>query len=836
MKINYFKLFILLLLPLSVFSQEKTRKFKKVLGMPILFEEPLGYNDLGDQESYINKRGKRLKSPWIVFSDRENNSVYDKPNGTKLNFKLGFKDMFNVVDEKNGWIHLIKVSKKQRKLKLNNDRVDIFDYGWVEKSKMILWTRGLLDPRTRIHQKAFLLNQASGLKKLLKGKKEFVKIYTGPDNSITIGEKNIYEFYFIYKKDKHRVLLGKESKFSTITIDNVLVGWLDNGRIEEWNTRVALEPNFKEEAFNERKNNPNLRLVGYNGDFGANFHAKQGRVYDSQKFWDNDPILIPRSQLDKETGRRFLGTVIRFPLFSKTGNIIRTGVIGNINAGTLQGQMDTISEIDYSSIQKDIEKMKISSRKTNVLFVIEGREELEDIKFSILETINKMMDEENGNNYSFSIAIYRDSYEEDKNNMFINLPFTSSQSKIEEFLNSQIFGSAYDNEDYTVIYYNLKQAILQAGFNKENTNIALVVGMGGDFSSSFKRRIAAKKTNDIYLIKSNEVTSLLTAFNINLSFFQPINGGTEPYRKFIEQAQNLILETSKEQYGIYRNIENFLPDWNVPNPEFNTDITNNKEIKINGGSNYNYIIWPLINNKYTQSQATNIIIELMNNIQLESNKFYTELSDVFINGKSYKNSAGSLSPPMAKFLNQQCNLSNETIQKLLLEKYQLYTEIFLPDKIKGAKYQTTSFVLFMPKKELEDYVDQLKTLADASDLDYDKQRIELYNTLVALLNQYTGFDWSKKQLKKVTLNDLRRKMNGLKDEGIDFEGLDNFHLTDIKDERKMSDDKIEEFGSKVLGKLKRLNNILSQGGKYEFSRTSTSKENVYFWIPLEYTL
>lgn len=835
-------IFIFFIFTLNLFSQKEIR-VKKILGKPIRFENPLGFNDLRQINEFINQRGKRSKNSWIVISDRADNIVYDEPDGEPLDFKLKFKDYFYVIDEKKEWIRIAKISKpKPRKLKVKKNSL-VLDYGWIQKSKMLLWTKGLVNPTSRIHQKAFLLNRAIDLKRLTDRKqsvkKNRAKIYKHPFKSNTAEERNIYEFYFILKKDEHRVLIGTEASLSTYRLDEIIVGWVNSNRLEEWNTRIALEPNFTKEAFEERKSDLNKRLIGYADEEGAKFHAIRGIPYEGHVHWDNDPVKLSHEKLgsDEWTSNRFKGTVIRFPLFGKFGEYYRSGVIGNINVKTFGKNMETINEIEYSAIQKKIENMKISASNFDILLLVEGNEKMEYLKIALKNAINKIKQNNQSDiKYRFSIAIYRDFFDRADGKMFKILPLTSNMNKINSFIENIIFGSANDFDDWTTIHYNLKQAILQAGFNKEHTNILFVIGSGGDYRSLASRRIRAKKEKEKTLIKTAEIIELMASFNINISFIQAFNKGTEPYRKFLDQAQVLIIETSKEQFNIYRNLNDFLPDLNLQNPEISDNLYNTKIVKLTGGSNFSEIAWPFENNNYSDKEIAQIIVKGVFDIEKSKSSFHKSLSDVFIKGNSFKNSAGSLAAPMAKFLKEIMGnkLDKGVIKKLLKEKYKLYTEVYLPVHIRGAKYPTTSYVLFMPEDELTNYIDQLNKLAVAADMDISKQRIELYNTLIQLLNQYTGFDMSKKEVKNATLDDLRNKMQGLTKEGVQLSGFQNFRLADIRDDRKMSDDEVYYFVEAIVNKLKRLNKILGQKSKYEFSYTS--ELNTYYWIPVEYTL
>ncbi len=835
MKTNKYYLLVALMIALfagNAFGQEII-KARKVLGKPRKFERPIGFNDLEKTKEFIEGRDKRTKNMWIVISDRDNNTVYDKPNGKALDFKINFKDYFYVIgDNKKGWIHIAKIEPKPHELKIRKRKV--WDYGWVEKSKMLLWTDGLISPNSGIHQKAFLLNRAEDIKNLMKLNKNIAAIYTGPTGDNRIAEKNIYEFYFIMKKEERRYLIAKESKISTSTIDDGLVGWVDATRLEEWNTRVALEPNFAEEAFEERKSNKDFQLVGYDEGENASFHSDKGIPHTNHIFWDNDPVKLPPQNLDKETKRRFKGTVVRFPLFKRSGDIVRTGVIGNINIKSFEDKIETISEIEYSAIQKRIEEMKINNDNCDILFFVDATKDMEFTKISIANVIKRLMEKYGNLNFRFGIALYRDVY--DKPDMLKLLPLTSDIDKLNANINSLLFGSSNDFDDYTCIHDNLKQAILRAGFIKEHTNIIIALGGGADYRASTSRRLEAKKNNEKTFIKTGELVKLLSDFNINLSFVQVINKGSEPYRRFLDQGKYITLETAKNQFALYRNIGNYVPDLSVKNPSYNRELSNQSTIKLEGGTTQSFVSWSQENNRLKSGELYERIFGIIRDILDYRNELINTMTNTFVEGRSFDTSAGSFSAPIGKFLNEimKDDLNKDMVKKILKEKYKLYTEIFLPLKIKGAEHPTTSYVLFMPHRELVEYLEQLEKLAVAYDMDVSEQRKELYSTLVQLINQYSGFDLSKRELKKVSLNDLRAKMEGLYREGLQESKLFNFNISDILNDRKMKDDEVFLFVESIVNKIKELKKIESMKGKYEFSYTS--HDNVYYWIPMDYTL
>ena len=164
----------------------------------------------------------------------------------------------------------------------------------------------------------------------------------------------------------------------------------------------------------------------------------------------------------------------------------------------------------------------------------------------------------------------------------------------------------------------------------------------------------------------------------------------------------------------------------------------------------------------------------------------------------------------------------------------------MPKKAKGSRYDALSYVLFMPKTDLEDYVRQLKVLKRALSETNDVRRETLYNFLISLLERYTGNKSYSKDANKLSTQDLREIMQGLKKEGgkgglmnLTIPGQEDFNIGDVKDKRKLTDEQVLNFVRKISDKANQIDDILEKGDDYEFSYKSS--KNRYYWIPLEIT-
>ena len=87
------KKLLLILISLFTLTASSNLCAQKALGKPIAFERPFDYSAdkvKAKEQITTGTRNKSKKEAWLVISDRENNEVYDKPNGSKngvVNFK-----------------------------------------------------------------------------------------------------------------------------------------------------------------------------------------------------------------------------------------------------------------------------------------------------------------------------------------------------------------------------------------------------------------------------------------------------------------------------------------------------------------------------------------------------------------------------------------------------------------------------------------------------------------------------------------------------------------------------------------------------------------------------
>lgn len=818
----YPQLFFLILF--SILINESSAQ-KTALGKPKSFERPvLRYDDEDKSTPYPIE--SKENAPWIVICDQKGVKTYERVNSSdRLETPkkgLEFREWFYVSDETPNHIRIFKGTINPTTFRMSKDAQD---YGWVNKKDMLLWTSSLTDEVTKIDLKAFLLNKASDVEEIFKSKKkEIVKIYSGPHTTETLEDKHIYEFYFVFKKEGNRYLLSKNVNINPSHHADDLIGWVEQGRLELWNTRICMEPNFEEEAFKERKLNPNFHLIAYGDPGSAISHSETGKRIDSKAIWSNDPATLAPSSLASDE-RRFEGGVIRFPMLSEVRRsaYFRTGLIGKL----LLKDKTSIPEPDWASITKLIEKREMGlHRNFDVLFVIEGTKSMANYKTAIAEAIKKVSQQfVNVPNVRYGVAVFRDTPEKPDNKLFDIRPMHSNVNKSVKFVSKIEFARWHDNDNYSALYYGINQAIIESNMNDQHTNIVFVMGNNADLKSERSR----KEVDECY-IKTDELASKLANLNAHIVAIQCKNQNREG-DYFAKNIRTVMLETANMQYNTYNQISSTLPDITVKAPE----LTDDNQLK--NGANIGMILSPPKNSSMTEQEIIDKAETAAKKIYEYVDVFWKDINKLVGNGTSLKNiDPENFSSPAANILfnvvdkSKKRGITQENLEKITKEKYQLYTEVYIPKRIKGAEYDTYSQVVFMPERDLEHYVEMLESLSAALMRPADEIRQALHDSLADLVKQYTGHKSVPRDFK---INELRAVMQGISLEGLKVNKRRDFAIENVLNEKKMPIKKVIEFSNAIVEKGKKLREINTQGKSYEFSYSS--EDNTYFWIPIEYT-
>lgn len=834
---------------------------KTVENIPQKFLSPQDIYDADNKTPYLDyiyaDGDVAFNKPWLVISDRDNNKTYRRAStdsGEKGIMSFGEWGYVTKVSEDKEWIKVVRASLNGNRISSRIEK----DYGWVRKEKMLLWTSGLVSPVTGINRKGFLLNK---METFNTGKMdEIAPIFKSPNENLGQKDQELYRFYFVYKKEGNRLLLGKEQKIpSKRQIERHLIGWIDRTKITEWNTRIALEPNFTVKGFKERQRDKNKRLVGFGSRSAAEAHATYGAI--SNILWDNDPSFKNnREIISAKNPRRFKGGVVRFPYLgaeekATSRTFIRSGVIGHVqqddNAIVEKPKIGDIP--GHSDLEDEIRKINSASKYYNLFFVIEGSEYMaehkEDILLGIEIFLNTVKSDKSIRELRIGFGVYRDKDEEVHGKMTELVPLTNDHGAALTAIRKMEFNNWKERDQFSVYYYGLKDGIAKANFNKEaTTNIIISIGKFADYKAEGKRRdlISDRQSEKTYL----EVDDILDDFeNLDIHFysiqFEDIGSKASVY--FGKQARNFLLEHSKRFHN--KLVGN--NKYEGVKPPFVASISGQPQrILASNGINPGFLELPGKGNQLSSES----FIKALNDAFDKSSKLAKEVAkwvNIMDKGgekvlpsavpvKNKNASSNGVGPDTGDFPPKVYErieeikrkligkgYSRDQIEKLFSKRIRFYTEVYFPKEIDGAKYSPVSYILYMPRDDLKEYLGLLQEITKVEDKPYHEKKKVLKQTLTRIFEKFAG-DRKDVDVEDISSDEFFDYLQGIKEEGLKLsKQQEKFKISEIT---TLSDQRIDKFIKRIIEKENRLYSIYNNP-KFDFKYRSG--DVVYYWIPVE---
>lgn len=876
MKLKYIIFALSTLISLSVHGQKN-----KVESRPPAYDDPLDFPDF-----YKNKPPVESgNNAWVVFSDRANNPIYkkDKTSSDIVRY-ANFKEFFLVKSESAEWVEVAIYQTPTGRLKVKEALETI---GWMPKTQLLLWQTALLDKETKIERKAFLLNQAEDVRRLLKTgiiKKRLdagednifqkKKAYNDPAGGEVLESINIYRFYFVYKKEGHpgsqRWLLAGDSYYPfPQAMHDGIVGWFSERDLQAWNTNLSMEPNFKEAAIQERTNNLNLRVrsfldedalmnisTTYPGDTSAVFVSDQS---------GSDVVGLALKDRSAINPNRHKGSVIRFPYLGDYvhGKIefYKSGQIGNLPVGKLNSESnDQISEVTLANARSRYNNIKATLNRINVCIMVEATANTNAAKASILEALQSLNDNTNlsdfGKVVKYQAVLYRKPNLGDENEIKMSSE-TGKLSKAIEFVDNATFaddfGGRVNNSDNGVLLYQTIDKVMQKGiFKKGEANILIVLGCNGDVNT------LRSPPDTEYIVNDDAIRDINLAIRDYRAFihlFRVIKNtdqnGIEKgiSKKFGMTASWFIKESGTLEFIEDQKLTSISSTLNdekitIEEPELVKDMTVPYAFLKNGKEGYYY--WPSDTKIKLQGQTIGNLINktidkslYQTQLQVKSlQRILEQYKDIDVNAMSsqFNVSAAEVGYATSQAfirLAEDGNFSDADLKKLSKDKLDLFTHVYLIKKPEGAKYNSLKFVVFMTHKRLASYQNTLKSrlleCQQPSATTGDKQKA-LENMQLKLFENLTGGTYVTGKDQEIINNrnvgSRIRKINQIVEDETSFdEKIDGIY--DLKG--GAVNKRIEEF-EEILDQI---NAILNVKQSRQDLVLETADGQRYYWLTFD---
>lgn len=827
--------FLFLTLPVILIAQDE----KAVFGIPVKFENPTdieGEEYMSFINSYTENRSKT--KPWLVICDREGVETYNDANGlTKSGKKLSFKDWFYVVEEKGAFIRIVKLGKEPRILEILKGTY-VENFGWIQKSKMLLWTSGLRSPRTKIYVKSLILYTVEAAAEVIQNSENAIKAKNFPDrNSSSIIDLTLYSYFYILKKENDMYLLASENVMQTpgpegMNYKRIITGWVEVNKQADWNTRLAFEHNYEPAAYDERKSSPSLQFKCYKDPENAVLQALSNSGSSSAIVTaKDDPVIADPKLLASSNNRRYIGTKLRMPALSSQENYYYTGVLGTLGNENSGSNWEPI-------IKREIAQIEYNRSNYDILFLVEATTAMRPFKDEIKNAITSIkQDFIGGSNKRFAIAFYRD-VKFGSETTFLDI--TPLNDNIDELINKidNIPFIDDDYDSYSALFNALHKSAAKVNFVKDRTNIVYVIGKNPDFRGEPTLKLQCIEDGCDELVSTEKLADQLSKLRAHLVFIQPSlqQNGTNALK---EQCEDLMLEVSKGNFTFYKSIAGIFktlkPGINIPNPA----IVNKGEYfsSISGGSTLALYHCPIQGSLLTVKEFVTNIRTPLNEIKETQSDIIKSLNDI-ISGKGINDvHASEFAPAVLDIIMKICEKANvpidkESIRKISSKKVNFYVKAYMPKKISGAIHELCKPVLFFPENELKDYLDDLQQITALQNEPDDILRTRLKEALMSLYYKYAG----QKARKDTDLSDLIEMLAG---EGFKLKEIPNhnFVLNQL-DNPRVKIETIRNFIDALSLKYYNMENM-RKDNSYEFKFSSELNNQVsrqtYYWIPLSDT-
>lgn len=845
-------IFCIGLLFLSFYGQAQ-----KVLGYPEAYKRPLDPFDDNSYSTFIKQSttsDKDRKIGWWVMADRDNVPVYQSENGALNGKHLKFGTTCYVVEESDSWVKVVDALVDG--IKTIRLREEI---GWVKKESMLLWNKSLVNPRTKIHLKALLLNKfdSEAVRKIPCDKQNIVKVYKSPSGDELLEDLNIYRFYFVYKKEGSRVLLGQLSGLSYVD-NTILLGWVDKERVADWNTRVALEPNFTQEGYNERKANPKFQISGFANAFDAEeFGRGEG---NPEVMWSRDPVR-PGSETAKSDPKRFDGGFMRFPLLNIGGGIKNTilpyfssAVCDNVGLKVqcVDGKAVKVLNVPIEkqvALNEGVEEFLKASKKFNVVFVVEGTGTMFGFKESLagsVDAIKEAIYSASGNSEAekpsiqFGAVIYKDVPEvaesRSPSSTLQMLKMTSNTGNIKEFMRRATFSNPKSNGNYPVQNYGIQEAIKLANFKKDETNILIIVGAKGDYSKS-DPAMRTLYENKLFSVSTEDLSNSLAKKNVGIIALQVAGGNSSSDKSFVSNMRSIILETARKQYNSLRQRvqkSNSLKEtykainYNPVSPQMpDPDVTSTPGIfELENGVLPSGLFKSSSAEMITSATCNNLISGLV----IKTTKYVVSNASQISKWTSSGIQEEGWNPGLAE---KVADLYDNTgMENLQFERYELYKQVYFSRKPSGAQQSSFSYVLFWPESDLRNFYHFLeKIIVEIDGKNSAEKRKMLKEVYCRMLDEFAA-EKINKDCTQYTPEEITLLIQGLQGSGIVLEHKCpvNKPIDCILNPRCMSEEEVDVLFRCWVDTKQRLDKLQKDFDAYDF--TFSKGGEYFFWIKL----
>jgi hypothetical protein len=732
---------------------------------------------------------------WAVWADREG---VVSSNGKQLEFA----HRFLVVEESSDKIHIVEEGSSY------NSATDEFisepvDFGWVPKATMLLWATALYSDVTSFRMKGMTITTPDHMKLELErihktnGKK--LNFYSNPT---TTKENNnelpLFEIFYIFKKEGSRILLARRDNISKGNASYYIMGWVDQDKVQIWDKRQVVEPDWDKGASEERKQNK-VPSALFQTSKEATTYGKTGDT--TNNYWASDRY-----------DNRYEPMWKRLPIFDMKDNIIETAVVSDLVNET--GKQ--IKEGDMRILQVRQSELTERRRNINVVFVIDGTESMGPYFKSVQDAVKTSTRNlyNSNNNLMFGAVVYRD-YDKPENDMCYNvIPIGSNVERFCQEMEtySKLDPKCFDQTASEGLYLGINKARSLFRGKEKESNVIILIGDAAD------RKGPGRVTQE-------DVIPDLVKNRINFTAIQVNHKAGQTYEDFVTEIPAMVLKESEqlvtEQEKVYCNNDLIAsearPRW-LQETKQDVGFFTLQNGPLVGGLQY------MSAGKSLAPERTSKIIEKMiTDMNSRTDSLLKMVNNLISSITTIDpTKAGSFSPAV-KLMLKDAGFTSEQISILTQKNYQFLLKTYTSYKVQKLKYPVYKFDIFLDSEELTDMITTLTNIL-SPDLTSYKRRQNFKDAWYEILRANYGV--SREDIKNKSFSELMKLISGLPSPNPI---LEKFTCDDITDITRLPDKEFDMIVKNIQNQTELLTKIRGDK-KFYF----LSNDRAFYWIPQNY--
>lgn len=484
---------------------------KAQMNLPDMLAAHLGpaeHNDLYSNSLFRDLKNSSRSVIWKVWSDRDENPIYDSPRQNRVEANASWMEEFEVWDVK-------KTSNGEVLLKIKSPETSIIKKeGWIPLAKTLASSKALAN-EFGLTRKYMILtpveNYTNGNKKALNA-----RFYNSPIKGVAPNGKEVNRFtiLFVLKEENGRMLLSTDDDFGQLAVGRTgrVSGWFPKESLTLWDSRIGYAPNHG------KNSNPDAAatLPVHSDEASAKKYWESSR---SSNLLTNYNILDSKPSNWNEAFPPMPNITGRLSDEAKEFNQILRKVVVLVCAGSTSE-----CEKDYNQNRAEIEALLKQVEQLNVYFILDGTNSMEPYIESAKEAIAEIvgsLPESDEQNLSLGYTVYRD-YDDGNFASVPGRPTHDHPQFLKEIDAIDCFSQASTRAE--AFYQGLITGVKAANFQAEYAqNLLIVIGDAGNH------------INDQFTFA--DVEASLAGKKVTVFGLQTTNGAHSSYMDF---TQDLI--------------------------------------------------------------------------------------------------------------------------------------------------------------------------------------------------------------------------------------------------------------------------------------------------------